>query len=61
MPEDINRHCSSCLCLESEHKINLGSFRPCPAPGKDMWSLINAFTPATNLEYLEKKADETIR
>jgi len=55
---DPDRHCINCLNLESQHGIDLGSFKPCPVPGTDKWYIAVGFMPATNLEYLEKKALE---
>jgi hypothetical protein len=59
MSEIVNRHCINCLHLETEH-LNLGTFKACPS-GPGQFYLAVEFVPATNLEYLEKKADETIR
>ena len=58
---DPDRHCINCLRLESEHGLDVGSFKPCPGDGPNMYYIAVGFVPATNLEYLEKKADETIR
>jgi len=67
MSEKTNRHCINCLSLESEHDVDLGSFRPCPTgeKGKYRYYIAVGFVPATNLEYLERcqirNENETIR
>jgi len=58
---DPDRHCINCLKLESEHTLNIGSGLPCPTGEPDKFYIAVFFVPATNLEYLERKADETIR
>jgi len=60
MPENINRHCKNCEYLEKSH-LNLGTMMLCPSNDNGGFYMAVEFVPATNLEYLEKKADETIR
>lgn len=60
MSQELNRHCINCLHLEAEH-LNLGTFKSCPTGQPNSFYTGVAFVPATNLEYLEKKADEIIR
>ena len=60
MPGNLNRHCINCLHLELEH-LNLGTMLMCPTERPGEFYMAVEFVPATNLEYLEKKADETIR
>lgn len=60
MPVKTNRHCINCLGLELDH-LNLGTMMLCPTGIPGGFYIAVEFVPATNLEYLEKKADETIR
>jgi len=60
MSEKLNRHCVNCLRLEQDH-LNLGNFLACPTGQPDRFYLGVEFVPATNLEYLERKVDKTLR
>ena len=60
MLENINRHCANCSYLEQQH-LNLGTMMMCPSSDYGTFYMAVEFVPVTNLEYLEKKADETIR
>jgi hypothetical protein len=61
MSVDENKHCINCLHLFLEHAgdADVLDFH-CPT-GDGSWYSSVFFVPATNLEYLEKKADEALR